>query len=135
MAGSIPAGNIHLSAAIMFSGASFTKLDKVLKALNVQTICSSTYYSHAQQYLQPTIISLWQDTQSELLLKLSSRTGDLIIGGDMRADSPGHCAKYGSYTVVELRSNKVIDIQLVQVGFKKTLIMSDLNYGPCTQRT
>ena len=32
-----------------------------------------------------------------------------------RADSPGHSAKYGSYTVMEQRINKVIDIQLVQV--------------------
>uniref|UniRef100_A0AAV2JS75 Uncharacterized protein n=1 Tax=Knipowitschia caucasica TaxID=637954 RepID=A0AAV2JS75_KNICA len=32
----------------------------------------------------------------------------------MRADSPGHSAKYGSYTLMELESEKVLDIQLVQ---------------------
>uniref|UniRef100_A0AAV2LZS8 Uncharacterized protein n=1 Tax=Knipowitschia caucasica TaxID=637954 RepID=A0AAV2LZS8_KNICA len=32
----------------------------------------------------------------------------------MRADSPGHSAKYGSYTMMDLKSNKVVDIQLVQ---------------------
>ena len=34
-----------------------------------------------------------------------------MIGGDGRADSPGHSAKFGAYTAMELR---VIDIQLVQ---------------------
>uniref|UniRef100_A0AAV2MN03 Transposase n=1 Tax=Knipowitschia caucasica TaxID=637954 RepID=A0AAV2MN03_KNICA len=32
----------------------------------------------------------------------------------MRADSPGHSAKYGSYTMMNLQSNSVIDIQLIQ---------------------
>jgi hypothetical protein len=33
----------------------------------------------------------------------------------MRADSLGHCAKFGSYTMMDLRSKRIIDIQLVQV--------------------
>ena len=40
----------------------------------------------------------------------------LILAGDGRADSPGHSAKYGSYTVIELTCNKVVDFKLVQVG-------------------
>ena len=39
----------------------------------------------------------------------------LIIGGDGRADSPGHSAKYGSYGILDLTTNKVINMQLVQV--------------------
>ena len=38
-----------------------------------------------------------------------------MLGSDGRADSPGHSAKYDSYSVLEERINKVIDIQLVQV--------------------
>lgn len=34
----------------------------------------------------------------------------------LRADSPGHCAKYGSYATLDLDNNTVLDIQLVQVG-------------------
>ncbi|CAM4733278.1 unnamed protein product [Leuciscus chuanchicus] len=32
----------------------------------------------------------------------------------MRADSPGHCAKYGSYSLMDLNTGKMIDVQLVQ---------------------
>ena len=38
-----------------------------------------------------------------------------MLGGDRRADSPGHSAKYGSYYVLELNHNIILDIQLVQV--------------------
>ena len=39
-----------------------------------------------------------------------------MIGGDGRADSPGYSAKFGSYTVMELKRDVVIDVQLVQVS-------------------
>ena len=39
----------------------------------------------------------------------------MVVAGDGRADSPGHSAKYGCYTLVELTCNKVIDFKLVQV--------------------
>lgn len=38
----------------------------------------------------------------------------LVLGGDGRADSPGHCAKYGSYSTIDLEQGIVVDIQLVQ---------------------
>ena len=37
----------------------------------------------------------------------------LVIGGDGRADSPGHSAKYGSYTIFDLEKSNVLDVQLV----------------------
>ncbi|CAM4569352.1 unnamed protein product [Leuciscus chuanchicus] len=33
---------------------------------------------------------------------------------DLKSDSPGHCAKYGTYSLIEERINKVVDLQLVQ---------------------
>jgi hypothetical protein len=40
----------------------------------------------------------------------------LSLGGDGRCDSPGFSAKYGTYTLMELKHNAILDIQLVQVG-------------------
>ena len=67
------------------------------------------------RYLVPTIVHTWKEEQRRLFEVLGSMEGGLVIGGDGRSDSPGHCAKYGSYTVIEERINKVIDQQLVQV--------------------
>ena len=54
--------------------------------------------------------------KSSLLQKLRSEQRPLVIGGDGRVDSPGHSAKYGSYTVMELQMGVVVDVQLVQVS-------------------
>ena len=43
-----------------------------------------------------------------------------MLAGDGRADSPGHCAKCGSYTFVELTCSKVVDFQLIQVLYLYT---------------
>ena len=39
----------------------------------------------------------------------------LGICGDGQCDSPGHCAKYGTYTVMDENTNKVLDFEVVQV--------------------
>ena len=50
-----------------------------------------------------------------LVAMLQSNNSTLVLGGDGRADSPGHSAKYGTYTLMELSHNIILDIQLVQV--------------------
>jgi hypothetical protein len=112
----IHSGNLHLAAAAYFSGMSYTKLARVFNAMRLACISSSTFYQYAQQFLQPSVLSLWYDTQKDLLDSLVQRPGEIILAGDMRADSPGHCAKYGSYTMMELRSNQIVHISLVQVS-------------------
>lgn len=48
----------------------------------------------------------------------------LVLGGDGRADSPGHCAKYGS---IDLEQGIVVDIQLVQSNQVKKWRNEDLS--------
>lgn len=67
------------------------------------------------RYLEPTVISAWQAEQEAVLAEVAELEGGLVIAGDGRCDSPGHCAKFGAYTLIECRLNKVIDIELVQV--------------------
>lgn len=44
----------------------------------------------------------------------------LILGGDGRADTPGHSAKFGSYGMLDLDLMLVVNIQLVQVRYLNT---------------
>ena len=39
-----------------------------------------------------------------------------MLAGDDRVDSPGHCAKFSSYAVNDLKTNRVVAFQLVQVN-------------------
>ena len=110
-----PAGNVLLSAAILFSGATPGKVLRMLSHLKVACFTDRTFYYHQKRYLQPAVVSVWETKQSALLAQCRAAGMPLTIGGDGRADSPGHSAKYGSYGIIDLTTNKVIDIQLVQV--------------------
>ncbi|XP_071854650.1 uncharacterized protein [Apostichopus japonicus] len=91
MVGSIPAANLMVSAALLFSGNTFSKLK-----LNV-------YF-------------FWQ------------------VSGDGRCDSPGCNAKYCTYTMIDMATQKIVWSELVQVsettssvemeklGFKRSVI-------------
>ena len=108
----VPAGNILLSAAILFSGSTPTKSLCLVKCLEMACIAERTFYYHQTNYLTPSVIHVRKHSQQALLSKCIS---PVIIGGDGRADSPDHSAKYGSYGIIDMSTNKVLHIELVQV--------------------
>ncbi|XP_061599729.1 uncharacterized protein LOC133462479 [Cololabis saira] len=111
---SMPAGNIQLSSAIYIAGESFSKFERVFNEMNVAIHKYRTFRRHTKNYVEPAIVYAWKQSQNDLLAQCQSSPNGIIAGGDMRADSPGHSAKYGSYTMMNLAVDKVIDVQLVQ---------------------
>ena len=114
--GNIPAGNILTSAAILYFGALPATALKMFSILNVATISQRTFFRHQTQYLQPSVDIVWKRSQELLLNSLKDKGDPLILAGDGRSDSPDHSAKYGSYFVLELTCNKIIDFKLVQLS-------------------
>uniref|UniRef100_A0AAV2K348 Transposase n=1 Tax=Knipowitschia caucasica TaxID=637954 RepID=A0AAV2K348_KNICA len=90
-----------------------SEISKFLRAFNIQGLSEQTFYKHQAKLLIPTVSWQWKLEQDEKIREAATG-GPLTLGGDMRADSPGHSAKYGSYTMMNLQSNSVIDIQLIQ---------------------
>lgn len=111
-----PAGNILSAAAILYSGAFPTKVLRLFQILKCAMISSSTFYRYQKLYLQPAVNNFWMKHQRMLFAKLKQEKKPLVLAGDGRADSPGHSAKYGTYTVIELGCNKVLDFKIVQVS-------------------
>ena len=77
--------------------------------------CNYYYYYYLMQrvYLIPSVLDVWSRQQNEVIQEVQDKR--LVLGGDARCDLPGHSAKYGSYTLMELETNKILDVQLVQV--------------------
>lgn len=109
-----PAGNILLSGAILFSGALPTLTIRVLGNMNCATIVPRTFYNHQKKFLTQAVSSVWLKHQTNITESLKKSKRPLIIGGDGRCDSPGHSAKFGSYTVMDLETKNIIDVELVQ---------------------
>ena len=77
--------------------------------------CINDRKFYQTRYLEPSILSIWSQEQLKLLAESQANSTSLSIGGDGRAYSPGHSAKYGSYGIIDLHANKVLHIELVQV--------------------
>lgn len=61
----------------------------------------------------PAAIEVYTSQQADLFESLRDKSR-VVLGGDGRCDSPGYSAKYCSYSLMDLESNKIIDVQLVQ---------------------
>ena len=115
--GRIAAGNLLLSASILVSGSMPTKALRMLNIMGVVTIHRNTFFRHQKAHLQPAIVKLWRDEQSDIIKSLKETDGPLVLSADGRSDSPGHTAKFGTVSVIEQRINKVLDVQIVQVSY------------------
>ena len=113
--GKIPAGNIYTSAAILFAGAFPAKVLRIFQILKCAMITAKTFFRHQSEILQPAVHLTWERNQLSLFQSIKVQNRNLVLSGDGRADSPGHGAKFGSYTVIEMSCNKVVDFKLVQV--------------------
>ncbi|XP_035474231.2 uncharacterized protein LOC118290557 isoform X2 [Scophthalmus maximus] len=111
--GNSPAGNLQLSAAVYATGASFFKLQKIFRAMHLKMFQYDTFRRHARNYIEPAIVHKWKKAQGGMLEQLSEQQ-NVILGGDLRADLHGHSAKFGTYSMMDLKSNTIIDLQLVQ---------------------
>ncbi|XP_065068372.1 uncharacterized protein LOC135693741, partial [Rhopilema esculentum] len=125
-------GNLFLAASCLFSGSQCSKLLCFFHHLNMPSIAIRTYSDIQRAYLIPTVNAVWAKCRQELFV--ARKNMQLVLGGDARMDSPGHSAKYGSYSLMDLGTNKVIDLQLVQsneVGGANHMELEGLK--PCLQ--
>lgn len=110
-----PAGNLLISAGILFSGSVPSKALRMFNFMNLCSISMSTFMNHQKYYLYPAIGIVWHNYQKDYFNDMQNKS--VVIGGDGRADTPGHSAKFGSYTMIDLNEGVVVDVQLVQVHF------------------
>ena len=59
--------------------------------------------------------SAWQNQPAAVFADLKLRDSRVVLAGDGRYDSQGHCAKYCTYTFLDVDSKKVIDFKVVSV--------------------
>ena len=84
--------------------------------MNVISITPNTFFQHQKYYLHPSICSVWRTFQAKYFRQMATSGKALTLGGDGRADTPGHSAKYGSYGLLDLDLMLVVHIELVQVS-------------------
>ena len=112
-----------LSSAILLTGSLPERSLRVLQTVGCAAITSRTYFNHQCWFLFPAISKTWNMYHKALVAMLQSDNTTLVLGGDGRANSPGHSAKDGTYTLMELSHNIILDLQLVQVVVTMTILI------------
>ena len=109
----IAAGHLLSSAAILFSGNTFSRIAQFASFLNLKFFSHTTFYNIQNKYLFPVVNKAWKEERSSVLDEVKSN-GPVNLIGDGRCDSPGHNAKYCTYTMMT-DEGKVAAINVVQV--------------------
>ena len=97
---------------ITCSGSGIREGLNLLDHLLCASISDRTYHNIQQAYLIPAVENIWSRHQAALMAELQQPAR---LAGDARCDSPGHTAKYGSYSLMDATTSKVLHIELVQV--------------------
>ncbi|VDI48769.1 Hypothetical predicted protein, partial [Mytilus galloprovincialis] len=101
-------GDLVFSAGILLSGNNYQKIADLAKFIRLPILCNSTFLKIQRTYLIPSIDSFWVQSQDMVLQEFCDK--EIVILGDGRMDSPGHCAQFCSYTFMEYNTKKILTI-------------------------
>ena len=96
----MPAGNFVVSAAILFSRNTFANINGFSNFCGFPIISETKFYNIQKQNLWPIVNTTWLTYQKDAI-KEAKRSNTIDICGDGRADSLGHNAKFGTYSVMD----------------------------------
>ena len=111
-----PAGNILIPSAIVFTGGTYEATKQLSQALNMNFVNKDEFYKVQDKLILPTINKSYEKQQKAVLEEIKKQGEANDLCGDGRSDSPGHNAKYGTYSLMDENSEKIVDFSLVHVG-------------------
>ncbi|XP_019623411.1 PREDICTED: uncharacterized protein LOC109469344 isoform X2 [Branchiostoma belcheri] len=113
-------GNLLIPSAILFTGGSISKFIDFADALQLQVFSQKHFFNIQSHYAMP-VVDEYYLYQQDLALDLC-RGGPVDVIGDGRCDSPGHCAKYLSYTLMEETTGLILElVQVTETGTSQSM--------------
>ena len=107
-------GNLTLAASVLFSANTYQRLFNYFAIANIKWISKTSYYSIQKRFLSGVINSSYIKATSQLIESIKEK-GPCKLSGDGRCDSPGHNAKYMTYSLMDQNTNEIISMSITQV--------------------
>ena len=104
-----------IPAAAEFAGIGFTKLRKFTEILRLRFIDKTNYYEHRGGFIFPEVHSAWKKNQREQINEIRESGRSLYLAADGQCDSPGHNVTYNTVTMLDTKTNKILDFSIVHV--------------------
>ena len=106
-------GDLRLAASTLYSANTYAKLEAFFKLANIPFLCRTSYYNIQKNFVFGVLNEAWLDEKTILISGIKKKPG-YALSRDGCCDSPGHCAKYMKYSILDQASNKVIDMEICQ---------------------
>lgn len=109
--------NLYCAGATFYTGATFTDISDFFKLMRTSYLSERSFYEIQSEYIVPTINSYYDEKLVNVLAEMRGRSLEnepITLMGDGRSDSPGFSAKYMVYSFMEEKTEKIVDVQLVQ---------------------
>ena len=108
-------GNIRMSAAVLFSANTFTRIAEYFRLADIQWIGKTRYYAFQKKYISGVVNEAYSKEKDILMTQLN-RKGHCRLSGDGRCDSPSHNVKYLTFSMFDQLKRKVISMAVTQVS-------------------
>ncbi|XP_069820658.1 uncharacterized protein [Dendropsophus ebraccatus] len=109
--GEVALGNVLSSAAVLFSGSHFNKVQELCQLLGLQFISYPLYDLYQHKYLFPTVDTHWK--QERLRLNEASLGTRLCLAGSGQCDTYEDGSRYGIYTFLDAATKRIVDFEVV----------------------
>ena len=106
--------NMVVSSSFSLCGAGHTLLKSIFECLRCPFLKSSGYYQLLKTKLYPIIVMKWELIRNLTIAGLKNRASGIKLSGDGHYDSPGWCAKYCTYSAMDIESHAIVDFFVVQ---------------------
>ena len=107
-------GHTTLAASILLSGLTYQRFREAMDIANVQFFSKNTFYRIQNKFLFPAINNIYI-RKSKKVVEALKREEKVCLVGDGCCDSPGFSATYGTYTLMNEKTNKIMDFFIAHV--------------------
>ncbi|XP_028296913.1 uncharacterized protein LOC114458700 [Gouania willdenowi] len=111
-------GDFMLSTNILLSGNNYAKISLLFKFMKLGMVERSTFFRAQDSYCVDTIKEFWSQKRAAIITQLQAK-GPVVVLGDARIDSPGFCAQYCTYSVMDNDSKQIMSI--INIDKRETL--------------
>ena len=105
-------GNLLTAASIVFGGGTFSQFQSIASALKLQIMSERSFFSLQRKYVYPSINYTYKLYQKCVLDECKDKES-IEVSGDGRCDSPGYNAKYGTYSIMDQLTSKILHFRVV----------------------